>query len=86
VLSVAHRTVRWYTEKCTVHCLVRLAVDLTLQPTVGRMIFTPDTLDVTPDTPVVFSPQCHLELAVRATVPGASDILACATGQFGAPD
>jgi hypothetical protein len=26
-----------------------------------------------PDSPVVFPPQCHLELAVRATVPGAPD-------------
>jgi hypothetical protein len=27
----------------------------------------------TPDSPVVFSPQCRLELAVRATVPGTLD-------------
>jgi hypothetical protein len=26
-----------------------------------------------PNSPVVFPPQCHLELAVRATVPGAPD-------------
>jgi hypothetical protein len=51
-----------------------------------RMLFTPDTPDVTPDSPVFFSPQCHLELAVRATVPGAPDSPACGTGQSGAPD
>jgi hypothetical protein len=39
----------------------------------------------TPDSPVVFPPRCHLELAVRATVPGAPDSPACGTGQFDAP-
>ena len=39
----------------------------------ARSLFTPDTPDVTPDSPVVFSPQCHLELAIRATFPGAPD-------------
>jgi hypothetical protein len=34
---------------------------------------------------VVFSPQCHLELAVRATVPGAPDSPACGSEQSGAP-
>jgi hypothetical protein len=48
-------------------------------------LFTPDNPDSTPDSPVVFSPQCHLELAVRATVPGASDSPACGIGQSGAP-
>jgi hypothetical protein len=47
--------------------------------------FIPDSLDFTPDSPVVFSPQCHLELAVRATVPGAPDSPTCGTGQSGAP-
>jgi hypothetical protein len=44
-------------------------------------LFTADTPDVTPDSPVVFSPQCHLELAIRAIVPGALDSPACGTGQ-----
>jgi hypothetical protein len=44
-------------------------------------LFTADSPDSTPDSPVVFSPQCHLELAVRATVPGAPDSPACGTGQ-----
>jgi hypothetical protein len=44
-----------------------------------------------PDSPVrlavrfVFPPRCHLELAVRATVPGAPDSPTCGTGQSGAP-
>jgi hypothetical protein len=49
------------------------------------MLFTPDTPDVTPDSPVVFSPQCHLELVVRATIPSAPDSLACGIGQSGVP-
>jgi hypothetical protein len=36
-------------------------------------------------SPVVFSPQCHLELAVRATIPGAPDNPACGTGQSSVP-
>jgi hypothetical protein len=51
----------------------------------ARMLFTADTPDVTPDSPVVFSPQCHLELAVRATVTGAPDSPACGTEQSGVP-
>jgi hypothetical protein len=35
VLSAAHRTVWWCTGQYTVHCLVRLVVGMTLQPTVG---------------------------------------------------
>jgi hypothetical protein len=38
-----------------------------------RSFFAPDSTDFTPDSPVVFPPRCHLELAVRATVPGAPD-------------
>jgi hypothetical protein len=34
---------------------------------------------------VALSPQFHLELAVRVTVPGAPNSPACGTGQFGAP-
>jgi hypothetical protein len=34
---------------------------------------------------VVFSPQCHLELAVTVPVPGAPESPTCATGQSGAP-
>jgi hypothetical protein len=39
MLSAAHRTVRWCTGQCTVHCPMRLAVGLTLQPTVGVHAF-----------------------------------------------
>jgi hypothetical protein len=39
VLTVAHRTVRWCTRQCTVHCSVCLAVGLTQQPTVGTLAF-----------------------------------------------
>jgi hypothetical protein len=39
VLSTAHRTVRWCTRQCTVHCLVCIAVGLTLQPSVGMEAF-----------------------------------------------
>jgi hypothetical protein len=34
---------------------------------------------------VVFSPQCHLELAIRVHVPGVPDSSACGIGQSGAP-
>jgi hypothetical protein len=34
---------------------------------------------------MVFSPQCHLELAVETTVPGAPDSPTCGTGQSGVP-
>jgi hypothetical protein len=48
-------------------------------------LFAPDSPDFTPDSPVVFPPRCHLELAIRATVPGAPNSLACGTEQSGAP-
>jgi hypothetical protein len=52
----AHRTVRWCTGQRTVACLVRLAVALSEQVTVGAASFyTPDSLVLTPDSPVVFS-------------------------------
>jgi hypothetical protein len=51
----------------------------------ARMLYTPDSPDFTPDSPVIFPPRCHLELAVRATVPGAPDSPACGTGQSGVP-
>jgi hypothetical protein len=34
---------------------------------------------------MVFPPWCHLELAVRATIPGAPDSPACGIGQSGVP-
>jgi hypothetical protein len=37
------------------------------------------------DCPVVFPPRCHIELAIRATVPGAPDSPACGTGHSGVP-
>jgi hypothetical protein len=57
----------------------------------ARMHFAPDSPDFTPDSLVVFPPRCHLELAVRTTVPGAPDspvchqTVRCATRQSGAP-
>jgi hypothetical protein len=39
VLSAAHRTVRWCTGQCTVHCLMRLVIGLTPQATVGAHAF-----------------------------------------------
>jgi hypothetical protein len=51
----------------------------------ARMIFALDSPYFTPDSPVVFPPRCHLELAVRAIVPGAPDSPACGTRQSGAP-
>ena len=52
----------------------------------ARRLFAPDSPDFTPDSLVAFSPQCLLELAVRATIPGALDSPACGTGQSGVPD
>jgi hypothetical protein len=49
-------------------------------------LFTPDTPDFTLDSLVVFSSQCHLELAVLLLFPGAPDCPTCGTGQSGAPD
>jgi hypothetical protein len=55
--SAAHRTVRWCTGQRTVACLVRLAIALSEQVTVGAAgFFTPHNLVLTPDSPVVFSP------------------------------
>jgi hypothetical protein len=51
----------------------------------AHRLYAPDSLDFTPDSPMVFPLRCHLELAVRATVPGALDSPACGTGQSGAP-
>jgi hypothetical protein len=57
------------TGQCTVNCPVHLAIGLTLADCLARRLFTSDTPDVTPDSLVVLSPQCHLELAFGATVP-----------------
>jgi hypothetical protein len=55
--SAAHRTVRWCTGQHTVVCPVRLVVALSEQVTVGAAGFsTPDSLVLTPDSPMVFSP------------------------------
>jgi hypothetical protein len=55
--SAAHRTVRWCTGQRTVACPVRLAVALSKQVIVGAAGFsTPDSLVLTPDSLVVFSP------------------------------
>jgi hypothetical protein len=47
--------------------------------------FTPDSPDFTLDIPVVFSPQCHLELAIGLLFPGAPDSSVCGTGQSCVP-
>jgi hypothetical protein len=48
-------------------------------------LFTPDSPDSTPNRPVVFSVQCHLELAIGMRFPGAPDSPACGTRQFDVP-
>jgi hypothetical protein len=45
------------------------------------MLYTPDSPEFTPDSPVALPHRCHLELAVRVAVPGAPDSPACGTGQ-----
>jgi hypothetical protein len=45
--------------------------------------FTPDSLDVTSDSPVASLHQCHLELAVGLLFLSAPDSPACVTGQSG---
>jgi hypothetical protein len=50
-----------------------------------RRLYTLDNPYFTPDSPVIFPPRCHLELAVRATVPCAADSQACGTGKSGVP-
>lgn len=47
-----------------------------------RGLFTPD---FTPDSPVVFSPQCYLELAVGLLFLDAPNSPTCGTGQSGVP-
>jgi hypothetical protein len=51
----------------------------------AHRLYALDSPDFTPNSPMVFPPWCHLELVVRATVPGAPDSPACGTGQSGAP-
>jgi hypothetical protein len=54
--SAAHRTVWWCTGQRIVACPVRLAIALSEQVTVVAAGFsTPDSLVLTPDSPVVFS-------------------------------
>jgi hypothetical protein len=72
VLSTAHRTMQ-----CSLSGVPSRWSDTAADH--WHRIFTQDTPDVTPDSPIVFSPQCHLELAVGTTVPWC-------TGQSGAPD
>jgi hypothetical protein len=43
--------------------------------------FTPDSLDVTPDSPMASLHQCHLEVTVGLLFPGAPDSPACGTEQ-----
>jgi hypothetical protein len=42
-----------------------------------RRLFTPDSPDFTPDSPMLFPPQCHLELAVGLRFRGAPDSPVC---------
>jgi hypothetical protein len=46
--------------------------------------FTPDSPNVTPDSPMAYLHQFHLELAVGLQFPGAPDSPACGTRQSGA--
>jgi hypothetical protein len=48
-------------------------------------LFTLDSPNSTPNSPVVFSAQCHLELVVGLRFPSVPDSPACGTGQSGAP-
>jgi hypothetical protein len=48
-------------------------------------LYAPDCPDFTLDSPVVFPPWCHMEVVVRATVPGAPDNPACGTRQSDVP-
>jgi hypothetical protein len=80
VLSTPHRTVRWCTGQCTVHCPVRLAVGLTQQATVGAQAFytghsTCNTGQSGGLLSIVPPRTSHW-----ATVPGAPDSPACGTG------
>jgi hypothetical protein len=82
LLSVVHRTVRWGHRTVRCPCPVNLAVgSVSAGDRWCACFFAPDSPDFTPDSLVVFPPRCHLELAVRATVPGAPDSPACGTGQ-----
>jgi hypothetical protein len=83
---VVHRTAHCSMSGAPSRCLVRAGDRW------RRRLFTPDSPDFTPDSPVVFSARCHLELAVGLGFPGAPDSPACghqtvrcATRQSGAP-
>jgi hypothetical protein len=92
LLSVVHRTVRWGHRTVRCPCPVRLAVSLSEQVTVGAQTFSHQTVRTSHRTVRCATRQsgglpsgCHLELAVRAAVPGAPDSPACGTGQSGVP-
>jgi hypothetical protein len=44
--------------------------------------FTPNSPDVTPNSPMASLHQCHLELAVGLVFPGAPDSMVLSSGQF----
>jgi hypothetical protein len=92
-LSAAHRTVRWCTGQCTVHFLVRLAVGLTPQATVGAHAFYTGHSGLhtgqSGGLPSIVPPRT----SCWATVPWCTGqsgvwhrIVRCATGQSGALD
>jgi hypothetical protein len=86
LLSAAHRTVRWCTGQCTVHCPVRLVVGLTLLATVGVQTFYTGHSRCHTEQSDGFSSPVPLGTSRWATIHGAPDSPACGTGQSGAPD
>jgi hypothetical protein len=90
IYSPQHKTSRWRKvvvlygtsdspmHHRTVHCSLSGAPSRCPDTADDRWrcrLFTPDSPDSTPDNPVVFSPWCHLQLAVRVPVHGAPDSL-----------
>jgi hypothetical protein len=100
IYSLQHKSSRWrkvaafcgHTGQHTVPCPVRLAVTLSEQVIVGAACFHTGQSRLHTGQFGALPSECHLELAVRADVPGSLDSPACghrtvrcATGQSGAP-
>jgi hypothetical protein len=68
---VVHRTEHCSMSGAPSHCPVRAGERW------RRRLFTLDSTDFTPDSPVVFSARCNLELAVGLGFPGAPDSPVC---------
>jgi hypothetical protein len=80
LLSVVHQTVRWGHRTVRCPCPVRLAVSLSEQVTIGAQTFSHRTVRPHTGQSGGLPSGCHLELAVRAAVPGAPDSPACGIG------